>query len=171
MHFGEYLRASFDKRNLEPLVPFEKELELVRNYLHIEQTRFGDRLKVEYDGVEGIRFLIPPLTLQPLVENGIRHGLMKKSGGGTLRIAIDSSGPDHIGVAVIDDGAGIDPARIGPLLEGAGAGGIGLYNTHRRLLHTFGQGLAIHCLPSGGTKVSLRIPIRATGEQPNRSIG
>lgn len=158
MHFGEYLRASFDKRNMEPLVPFETELELVRNYLHIEHTRFGDRLKVEYDGVEGPWFQIPPLTLQPIVENGIRHGLMKKSGGGTLRISIDRSNPHHIEVSVTDDGAGIDPARIEPLLEGTASGGIGLYNTHKRLLHAFGQGLLIQRLPAGGTQVSMRIP-------------
>lgn len=157
MHFGEYLRASFDKRNLEPLVPFEKELELVRNYLHIEQTRFGERLKIEYAGVDIVRFLIPPLTLQPLVENAIRHGLMKKSGGGTLRIEVEAS-PEYIVVSVIDDGAGIDPARVAPLLGGAEAGGIGLYNTHKRLLHTFGQGLSIRHIPAGGTQVSIRIP-------------
>jgi sensor histidine kinase YesM len=92
------------------------------------------------------------------VENAIRHGLMKKVRGGTLRIEIDARAPDAVIVAVIDDGVGIEEERIGPLLEGAGEGGIGLYNTHKRLLHMFGQGLLIRRNPEGGTEIRMRIP-------------
>jgi two-component system sensor histidine kinase ChiS len=87
--FSEYLRASFQFRNAEQLVPLAHELDLVRSYLYIEQERFGDRLLVDWtvdDSLSGL--MIPPLTIQPLVENAVRNGLLPAASGGKIRIRI-----------------------------------------------------------------------------------
>ena len=86
--FSNYLRLSFDFKNASPLVDLEHELSLVRSYIYIEQERFGDRIKVEWEVDEGISIRVPPLSIQPLVENAVKHGLMSRSRGGTVSIVI-----------------------------------------------------------------------------------
>lgn len=106
--FGDYLRASFDSRNAEQLVPLQQELELVRAYLMIEQARFGERIRIEWQVDAHLELLIPPLTIQPLVENAVRHGL--RAQGGTIRIAVVDQGT-HAEITVHDDGFGMDEKR------------------------------------------------------------
>src|SRR5699024_9012627 len=88
MEFGNYLRKSFDLDNLSVLVPIEQELDLVRSYLYIEKVRFGSRLEVFWDIPNQLDFKLPPLSIQPIVENAVKHGLLKKNAGGTLTISI-----------------------------------------------------------------------------------
>src|SRR5699024_1061930 len=81
--FSNYLRISFDFKNSNPVVELKHELELVKSYIYIEQERFEDRLKVDWDIDDNLNFHIPPLSIQPLVENAINHGILKKLEGGT----------------------------------------------------------------------------------------
>ncbi|WP_248928306.1 ATP-binding protein [Paenibacillus hamazuiensis] len=148
---GQYLRNSFDFQNREQLVPIRKELELVESYLTIEQARFGPRLHVVYDIEEQIGVPIPPLVIQPIVENAVRHGVTKRPEGGTVRIAA-KSGQDGIVVAVEDNGLGFSAETK------ARTGGVGLANIERRLRTLYGTGLEVDSTPGQGTKVTFRIP-------------
>lgn len=81
LQLSQYLRSSFDFKQLDSLTSLENELELVEAYINIEKARFGARLNVEYDVRVNTDYRIPPLILQPLVENAIRHGLMSNLRG------------------------------------------------------------------------------------------
>ncbi|CAM4411497.1 ATP-binding protein [Paenibacillus typhae] len=153
-----YLRSSFDFQNRGQTVPIEKELELVRSYLALEKARFDDRLKIEFDLPDPIRELVPPLSIQPIVENAVNHGLMKKEAGGTVTLSIRLL-PRQLVVAVTDNGIGMSRERIGEILsEERTEGGIGLRNIQRRLLKIYGTGLIIESEPGTGTRISYAIP-------------
>nr|WP_306566827.1 ATP-binding protein [Paenibacillus elgii] len=103
--------------------------------------------------------LLPPLSIQPLVENAVRHGLLSQIKGGTIRIRIArQEGVIHIEVA--DDGKGMEPDKVEQLLNPAAKSkrGIGLSNTNRRLTQLYGQGLSIHSKLNEGTTVSFVVP-------------
>jgi len=108
-HFSKYLRGNMAYLTTHQLIPFSQELEHVRHYLYIEQLRFRDRVKVQYD-LKITDFKLPTLTLQPLVENAIRYGVSKLPNGGTIRIHTDCI-QDEIRISVTDDGAGPDSAH------------------------------------------------------------
>ncbi|OPH46740.1 hypothetical protein BC351_13950 [Paenibacillus ferrarius] len=154
--FGEYLRASFDFRNSERLVPLEQELKLVRAYLFIEQERFNDRLRVLWDVPERLlSTLVPPLSIQTLVENGVRHGIMKRIRGGTVRISVEERG-DYVEIQVSDDGVGFDEKILNQVLQDQSEApvGIGLRNTNRRLRQIYGRGLDIYSNKDMGTIIT-----------------
>lgn len=158
--FTSYLRINFDFLNAEQLVPLSHELELVRAYLYIEQERFGDRLIVEWQlEADMDPLLLPPLTIQPLVENAVRHGLLSQSKGGLLEIVIRRQSGE-IAIEVRDNGKGIPPETLASLLEpaGQGQGGIGLMNTNRRLKRLYGKGLEIRSQQGTGTTVTFSVP-------------
>ncbi|GAA4714014.1 ATP-binding protein [Brevibacillus fulvus] len=164
---SRYLRNSFDFQNKESLVPVEKELDLLQSYLFIEQVRFGDRLAVDFDLDERAKGLIPPLTIQPIVENAVRHGIMKREDGGKIRVSVttDSSG---LIIEVADNGIGISPERLDTLLHPEALlprQGVGLLNIHRRLVHRYGEGLHIHSTLGEGTLVRFRVPADTTREE------
>lgn len=165
--FGNYLRASFNIRNLERFVPLRYELDLVRSYLYIEKERFEDRLQVVWE-VDGrtASLWIPPLSIQPLVENAVRHGALKRPRGGTVRIRV-SDGPDEAEILVEDDGVGMDEHKLRLMLDGQAdpASGMGLRNTDRRLRQLYGHGLSIHSVPGQGTTVSFKVS-KGAGEPP-----
>lgn len=157
--FGSYLRKSFDVCNLQRVVPIEHELELLRSYLYIEKERFGDRLQVAWDLQDYSTVRIPPLSVQPIVENSVRHGLLTRVSGGTVTIRILDH-PEHTEIVVEDDGVGIEEEKLRNLLH-AGSHprrGIGLINTDRRLKQLYGQGLRIHSVHGEGTTVAFTIP-------------
>lgn len=157
--FSKYLRLSFDLWNAEHLVPLEHELDLVRAYLTIEKTRFGDRLDVIWTVNAGLHTEIPPLTIQPLVENALRHGILSRSQGGLIHIRIEAEA-GGIRIAVTDDGTGMDAQTVERLLDRGQRphGGIGLINTDKRLRKQYGQGLSIQSAEGEGTTVSFHIP-------------
>lgn len=157
--FSSYLQISFHYRNQDRLVPLQQELELIQAYLYVEKERYGERLNVVWDVDRDIRVLIPPLAIQPLVENAVRHGIITRAGGGTITIKIARQ-EETIAVEVTDNGLGMEPDRVAQLLQAPDQrkGGIGLYNTNRRLLQTFGSGLVIKSTRNQGTTVSFTIP-------------
>jgi sensor histidine kinase YesM len=112
-------------------VRLSRELDFIRSYLEIEQTRIGDRLTIDLDiQSETLDCLVPALILQPLVENAIKHGVAQHTGPGKIAIStVRREGVLRLTVA--DNGPG--PAEAGR------PGGIGLVNTRARLLHHFGD--------------------------------
>ncbi|WP_353961278.1 ATP-binding protein [Paenibacillus sp. S-12] len=156
--FSSYLRISFDFLNSSKLVPIEHELDLVRSYLFIEHARFEDRIQVVWELNYSIQAMIPPLTIQPLVENAIRHGVLSRARGGTVWIRIVQDG-QCVQVEIRDDGVGMDAQRVDSLLEfhGIEKRGIGLLNTDRRLKQLYGTGLLIRSKVNEGTSVSFVI--------------
>ncbi|MBB6673484.1 ATP-binding protein [Cohnella nanjingensis] len=158
--FGDYLRASFDFANSDRLVPLRKELELVRAYLYIEKERFGARVQVEWEANGRLELQVPPLSIQPLVENAVRHGLLRRAEGGTVRIRILDVG-DGAEISVQDNGVGMEADRLQRALrqeeEIGRRAGIGLANTDRRLKQLYGEGLQIRSEPGQGTIVSFLV--------------
>ncbi|XEC95738.1 ATP-binding protein [Paenibacillus tarimensis] len=161
--FGTYLRLSFDMIHLQRLIPLKQELELVQAYLFIEKTRFGDRLGIEWKVDLDLAVNLPPLCIQPLVENAVRHGILKRSRGGKLTIkAVEESG--FVRLVVSDNGVGmplsiVNRVKSGTVRKGFG---IGLINTDRRLKQIYGHGIKIHSVEGRGTEVSIRVPKRPT---------
>ncbi len=155
--FSNYLRQSFDFKSLEMYVSLERELSLVRSYVEIEKARFGDKLRVIFDIDDGIVARILFLSIQPLVENAIIHGLRKKGGKGTVAISVKKVS-EGIRVVVEDNGCGIQPDRLAVLLMPEAGRGIGLWNIERRLKKLFGKGLTIESLPGKGTRVAYIVP-------------
>jgi two-component system LytT family sensor kinase len=136
----------------------QEEVAFAREYLVLEQLRFGDRLRVEIDlPADAASALVPHLILQPLIENAVIHGLgpSGRSGGGRLRIAAGRrDGMLHL--EVLDNGAGLDAG-------GARAGGVGLANTRQRLHELYGERARLDVAPAedGGTVAAIDLPYRA----------
>ena len=156
--FADFTRYLFG--DARPDVTLGEEIEHVRRYLRLEQARFPGALAVELDIPPETRdALVPTLSLQPLVENAVRHGIRPQTRTGTVRV--QARALDHdVEIRVGDDGEGIEPARIPALLAGVPAGGIGLSNVDARLRATFGPdaGLRIESELGRGTTVILRVP-------------
>jgi sensor histidine kinase YesM len=157
--FSNYLRSSFDFQNAEQLVTLKHELGLVRSYLYIEKERFEDRLEVTWEVNEASFLRIPPLTIQPLVENAVRHGIMKRSRGGGIRIRVVEY-EEYAEISIKDNGVGIEADKLQRILDPRSATtekGIGLLNTDRRLKQIYGKGLHIRSIPNDGTTVTFRV--------------
>ncbi|WP_188831470.1 ATP-binding protein [Paenibacillus aceti] len=159
--FSNFLRNKFEFQNMDRLVPIEEELSLVRSYLYIEKVRFEERLQVIWEIDGGGDIIVPFLTIQPLVENAIRHGIMKRNRGGTILIRI-SVCETHAEIIVEDDGDGIDEVQLQRILErkADSRSGVGLINTDQRLKRHFGTGLHITSTLGTGTKVTFHVPNR-----------
>jgi len=172
---SDLLRLSLDNLAVQE-VPLKTEIEFVRNYLHIEQVRFQDRLTVTMDiDPETLDAMVPNMFLQPLVENSIRHGIARSSGPGTIRIE-SKHGNGSVRITVRDNGPGL-PATNNGHTNGNGNGngngrakcGLGLANTRARLQQLYGDGhrLEIANAPGGGVLVTLDLPERFwQGESP-----
>ena len=113
--FGHYLRRSFDFKNMDRFVHLAYEIELLESYLYIEKERFGDRLQVHWEIEELDDLRLPPLSIQTLVENAVRHGILQQLKGGTIHIRARwvENGVD---IAVIDDGIGMDAEKVAQIL-------------------------------------------------------
>jgi sensor histidine kinase YesM len=163
--FSEYLRNSFDFKNLEAWTSLRKELEFVQAYLEIEKARFGERLqtviRVDEDALD-VR--IPPLVLQPLVENAVLHGIMKRIEGGCVEIIVKLSGKEAE-FTVRDNGVGMPPERVDALLADQGGAklsrSVGVRNIHMRLKKLYGAGIRLISEAGQGTMVSFAVPLES----------
>ncbi len=149
--FAEYLRGNLESLNMDKPVPFERELSHVKCYASIEEKRFLGKVKTRYN-IQDDEFLIPSLTLQPLVENAIKHGLRKKRGGGTVEISTERIG-DEIHIKVKDDGVGFDMNQINDDKMH-----VGIYNVTKRLHDMCGGSLKIESNVGTGTCVEIILP-------------
>jgi two-component system, LytTR family, sensor kinase len=163
--FAEFTRYLF--RDGRSYVTLAEEIAHVERYLRLEQARFRDKLHVSFDIPIGTRAaVVPAMSIQPLVENAVRHGVERRAGGGRIAIAARVTGGD-IELRVSDDGIGIDPDRVPTLLSGGGQG-IGLSNVDARLRATFGEryALRIEGRPGHGTTVVMTVPNLVGDERP-----
>ena len=150
--FAQYLRVNMDSLKQTAPIPFEQELEHLKKYLFIEELRFGKKLKIEYD-IQATDFLIPQLTIQPLAENAVKHGLSKKRGGGTLRIATRET-ECAFEVIVSDDGVGFDVSEK----KNDGRSHVGMENVTHRLKEMCSAVIVITSEVGKGTVVKIIIP-------------
>ena len=151
--FSRYLRGNMDSISKDRTVSFTQELEHTKLYLELEQLRYEDALQVSYD-LSCTEFRIPTLTLQPLAENAVRHGVRgKPSGRGRVAIATKEF-PDRYEVTVTDDGPGFDPNQE----KRDGHSHIGIKNVRERLQRVAGGSLHIDSVPGAGTKAVIVIP-------------
>lgn len=150
---SNYLRYNLDN-NLKS-VELIKELNQIDTYIKIEKSRFGEKLNIIYDVDESLyNFQIPSLIIQPLVENSIKHGILKKRDKGFVKIIVKKIDKD-IEVAIEDDGVGIEQAVIDNLDKKIEEN-IGLKNVHQRLKLLYGEGLNITKLEQG-TRIKFKI--------------
>jgi HAMP domain-containing protein len=166
---GKILRAGAGRRQGQSTIG--DGLAFVRDYLSIEQVRFGDRFNFEIDVPRGMESIpLPPLTLEPLAENALTHGLERKRGHGTLSIRGRIEGKDAV-VSFEDDGPGMEADALVKLCQSleacetpTGGHGMGLLGTNRRLALEYGRGYGLCVHASNGKpgfKVELRIPAGA----------
>lgn len=162
-HFSHFLRRKFHFKTSSELIPIKDEFELIRSYLFIEKVRYDEKLQVEWD-VDDINLRVPPYTIQPLVENAIKHGIMKRNRGGLIRIRLKQL-DDGAVVSITDNGIGMrDEDFREKLSQGlSGSSGVGLRNVDRRLKRYFGSGLQFQGNLGTGTTVSFMI--RSNGEK------
>ncbi len=160
--FSKYLRISFQATNAGSTVPLRDEIALVRSYLYIEKVRFDDRLHIIWDIDETISIHVPPVSIQTIVENAVRHGVLARITGGTVTIRIKDCG-DHVNIQIMDDGVGMDQAKVQEILNSQAnkKGGIGLTNTRKRLRGLYDEDLHIKSTPGKGTIVSFNISKKA----------
>ncbi|GIO25587.1 ATP-binding protein [Ornithinibacillus bavariensis] len=119
-HLSIYFRSKLDSQLHQELIPLANEIEFVQSYVEIEKLRYGDRLKVVYDIDEDINVLIPTMTLQPLVENAIQHGIAKMDNGGILKMTVKKVAGTVL-ITIEDNGTGIPEKKQEELLKGNGS--------------------------------------------------
>lgn len=153
---SSYLRGNIQALETQTPVPFEQELSHIQNYVCIEKMRFGNRLRFVCD-ISYSNFSVPALSLQTLVENAIRHGVSLRPEGGTVTIKTELQN-DFTVIHIIDDGLGFDQAG-----QSDDNSGIGLRNARMRLQYMVNAELTVKSMPSQGTVVTIRIPVRREG--------
>ncbi len=150
--FAQYLRGNVNSLSEEGVIPFEKELQHTRLYLELEQIRFEDALRVEYD-IACTDFMIPTLTLEPIVENAVRHGIRGNANGqGTVMISSREC-ENHYEVLVTDDGHGFDPKTVYD-----DKSHVGIRNVRIRLKTVCRGSIKIESSAGGGTTVTILLP-------------
>ena len=150
VRFSRYLRNNIDIMENDEPVLFSTELARIEDYVILEQLRFGDKIEF-YADIHVDDFMIPPLILQPIVENAIKHGITKKQEGGTVVIRTHED-EKNVFVSVEDDGVGFEHTELEKEKS------VGLKNIRYRLLHLVGGSLDIKSRNGEGTTVTVIIP-------------
>ncbi|MDF2986979.1 MAG: signal transduction histidine kinase, LytS [Eubacterium sp.] len=166
---GEHLSNCYYFDSASPMVMLEKELESVGTYVAIEKARFRERLNYHLLCDDIPQISLPRLVLQPLVENAIRHGILKKAGVGNVWLTIREE-EKGVRFEVKDDGVGMKAETMEKLLyDGDSTHSIGLSNIHKRLQKHYGTELQIVSRLGTGTQVSFHIPRNITPERRNKT--
>ncbi|MET3721220.1 MULTISPECIES: histidine kinase [unclassified Arthrobacter] len=159
VEFADFTRYSFRRHG--DFTTLAEELRCIDRYLLLERARFGERVQVSLRvAPEVLSTVIPFLSLQPLVENAVRHGLEAKEGAGHITITANDSGA-FAEVTIEDDGVGMDPAELQSMLAGHRDGDhVGLRNVDARLRQVYGEqhGLVIETALGEGTLITMRVP-------------
>ncbi|GAA1902833.1 sensor histidine kinase [Lapillicoccus jejuensis] len=164
LEFADFTRYAF--RRGGAYTTLRDELRNIERYLVLEQARFGERLVVQLTiAPEVLPVAVPFLSVQPLVENAVRHGLERKPGVGHVTITAADTGQEAE-ITIEDDGVGSDPDAIRAVLAGESeADSVGLGNVDARLRQAYGDryGLVVETAPGAGTRVVFRVPKFAPG--------
>ena len=149
---SDFLRGSMDAMGKKKCITFTEELNLVNSYLYLEKKRFGDKLNIEYD-IQAKDFIVPALSVQPIVENAVRHGIRGKLEGGTITISTKEDS-EYYYICIVDDGAGYDPSvRIED-----GRSHVGIENVTNRIKIICNGDVNIESKIGEGTKATIIIP-------------
>ena len=149
--FADYLRANMDSLTLKQCIQFETELKHVKTYWSLEEKRFGDKIRAVYD-IQENSFMLPSLTIQPIVENAVKHGMRK---GKQLTVTIRTySDVNNYYVEINDDGRGFDVNAF----ENDGKSHIGIKNVQQRLKMMCGGELMVNSVTDQGTDAVIKIP-------------
>lgn len=178
-NLASLLRANIAHRH-EQTIPLEEELRYVQIYLELQKERFEDKLNysIELEDPAMLSYYLPTLTIQPLVENSLVHGLENKRGGGTVQVSVWEE-EDTVCIRVKDDGIGFDSEKLAldaeqPAPENSSGNHIALSNISRRLQLLYGKpyGMQISSTPGEGTEILLTLPVdrgpqEKEGRQPD----
>jgi len=160
---SQFLRRSLEMEPMQ-MVTLRDELQAIHEYLEVEQIRFGDRLKIDWEVDEAAYSArVPSLLLQPIIENAIKYAIAPTEAGGHIRIAVSLSG-DALNISVRDDGPGLDPSS--QQLATAAGTGLGLENIRARLQTLYGsrQSVRIDDVAAGGVQVNLQMPFQTLAD-------
>lgn len=154
-----FLRSIVDFSGISSFISIEKELSIAKSYIEIQKARFGSKLQVEYNiDPLTLKYSILPLTIQPIVENSIKHGILKKTKTGKIILSLLLN-DNHINIEIIDDGIGIPSHILNRITDLSYKNkGIGLTNINRRLLNFYNINLDISSELGKGTKIAFTIP-------------
>lgn len=153
--FAQYLRKNINSLTSDALIPFDQEMEHVECYLKIEKARFRERLNVIYS-IQCRDFCVPPLMIQPLVENAVKHGVTKKADGGTVKICTYEEDTHYI-IEIIDDGAGFNTESTEMH--------VGLQNVRSRIAAICKGDMTVKSTLGIGTRVKIEIPKKKGSRQ------
>ena len=171
LEFADFTRYSF--RQHGEFTTLSEELRSIERYLVLEKARFGDRLRVVTRiAPEVLSVTVPFLSIQPLVENAVRHGLEAKSGAGTITVIAQDAGTECV-ITIEDDGVGVEPDQIQRALSGEiQSDSVGLGNVDERMRTVYGNkyGIVVETAPGLGTKVSMRVPKFSPGVDTDRPV-
>lgn len=161
IHLAEFFRKALKSKGT--LISLQEEMQFVNTYLILEKARFGRKLQVKGEiPEEFLKCQIPRLSIQPLVENAVKHGITAKVGNGTVSIKVEQQDTE-LYIFVHDNGVGIQPDRLQDVLKpGVGSGnGVGMANVHERMKGLYGEeyGLRIQSEPGVGTTVTMHLPL------------
>ncbi len=168
---ADYLRGGIDFESTTGIIRLSREIGIVKAYVSIEQARFRDRINSEFYLEGDLEVEVPLLTIQPLVENAIRHGILPKTETGKVLVSVVNDG-HRVVIEVKDDGIGMAPEEVERIKRGIAVSesGIGLSNIQRRLQVLFGSSLSIESVQGRGTAVSFSILARKE-VKPDESAG
>ncbi|WP_443661505.1 sensor histidine kinase [Clostridium sp.] len=155
VELSNYLRFNFNVT--EKNILLYEEIEYIKSYLYIQKIRFGDRLNFEYYIEEGINFLIPKNSLYNIIDNSIKHGILKKTHGGTITFMITRR-MEEITIKIKDDGVGMDQSQIKQILNGNNYGSTSNLNFQYKELYN--AKLEVISTLLTGTDISLYIPVQ-----------
>ncbi|MBU3160501.1 histidine kinase [Clostridium frigoris] len=154
IELSNYLRFNFNVTDKNILL--HEEVEYIKSYLYIQKVRFGDRLNIEYQIEEDINFLIPKNSLYNLIDNSIKHGILKKTHGGTISFIITREIKEIV-IKIKDDGVGMDQCQIKKILNGENYGSTSNLNSEYKDLYN--AKLEVISTMIIGTYITLYIPI------------
>ena len=152
--FADYLRGNLSSLKTENLISFRVELSHIQKYLRLEKLRFQDELEVLYD-IRVQDFMLPALSVQPLIENAVKHGVGKKIGGGIVSIHTYET-MEHYVIRIEDDGVGFEEGEY----DKENSTHVGIENTRKRLDMMISAQLELESEKGKGTKATIRIPKR-----------
>lgn len=161
IHLAEFFRKTLKSHGT--LIPLREEMSFIKTYMILEKARFGRKLLFRSNIPEELLdALVPRLSIQPLVENAVKHGISEKIGNGVVTVSAEQR-EQELYITVSDDGVGIPPERMTEVLKpGVGSGnGVGMANVHERLIGMYGEeyGLRIQSEIDVNTSVTMHLPL------------
>ncbi len=163
--FSKYIRNNMVEKDYTKQIPFLEEMDYIDTYLTLEKLRFGEKIKVEKD-FQITEFRVLPLTIQPFVENAVKHGLMEAKKGGTVWIRTLLKA-DHVFIEIEDNGVGFD---VHKMIEDENRTSIGMKSAMYRIQYNMGGECKVTSTTqqgNSGTKICIEIPIKRGGKNEN----